>query len=80
MKFKLSKNKTTFLIFKIENKKQIVIDTTSGEDEAFDTFLSKLPENECRFAIYSFDFLTKDGRTANKLVNISFFIVSCNLW
>lgn len=69
--FKLSKNKTTFLIFKIANKKEIVTDHTSGEGESYSTFLALMPENECRFAIYSFEFTTKDGRPTNKLVSIS---------
>lgn len=69
--FKLTKSKVTFLMFKIENKKQIVVERESGEGEVFQTFLDALPENECRFAIYSFEFLTKDGRPANKLVSIS---------
>ena len=69
--FKLSKNKTTFIIFRIVDKKEIVTDFISGEDEVYPTFLDKLPESECRFAIYSFDFTTKDGRATNKMVSIS---------
>jgi cofilin len=69
--FKLSKNKTTFIIFKIVDKKEIVTDFISGEGEVYQTFLDKLPENECRFAIYSFGFTTKDGRAMNKMVSIS---------
>ena len=69
--FKLSKNKTTFIIFKIVDKEEIVTDFISGEDEVFQTFLDNLPERECRFAIYSFDFTTKDGRATNKMMSIS---------
>jgi cofilin len=63
--------KSTFIIFKIENNERIVIDFISGEDEVFQTFLDKLPKSECRFAVYSFDFTTKDGQARNKIVSIS---------
>eukprot|EP00128_Syssomonas_multiformis_P009557 Colp12_sorted_trinity150504_noHs@16462 len=68
--FKKSSNKTTFITYKIENG-QIVTETTSGEGEKFETFLSALPADDCRYAIYSMDFTTTDGRPANKLVSIS---------
>ena len=68
--FKKSSNKTTFLIFKIDNG-TIVTEHTSGEGEAFTTFAGMLPADDCRYAIYSMDFTTNDGRPANKLVSIT---------
>ena len=68
--FKKASNKTTFIIFKIDDGK-IVSELASGEGETFDTFLSHMPADDCRYAIYSMDFTTNDGRPANKLVSIT---------
>jgi len=71
--FKKSSNKTTFITYKIDNG-QIVTEHTSGEGETFESFLSFLPADDCRYAIYSMDFTTTDGRPANKLVSISWYV------
>lgn len=71
IEFKRGKNKVTFIIFKIGDEMKVVTDFISGEDEVFQTFLDKLPESECRFAVYSFDFTTEDGQAMNKKVLIS---------
>lgn len=68
--FKKASNKTTFITYKIDNG-VIVSEFTSGENETFETFLKQLPEDDCRYAIYSMDFTTSDGRPANKLVSIT---------
>ena len=36
-------------------KTQIVVEQTSTEQE-YDAFLEKLPENECRYAVYDFEY------------------------
>lgn len=69
-KFKLSSNKTTFIIYKIDGK-HIVEHHRSGEGETFESFLTHLPENECRYGIFKMDFTTNDGRPATKLVFIT---------
>jgi cofilin len=69
--FRFAEKQPTFMIFKIQNMQEIVTEFTSGNNEVFQTFLDKLPENECRFAVYSFDFTTKDGQAMNKMVSIS---------
>jgi cofilin len=68
--FKKSTNKLTYIVYKIEDGK-IVTEKTSGEGESFATFLGDLPADDCRYAIYSMDFTTNDGRPNNKLVSIT---------
>jgi cofilin len=68
--FKKASNKTTYIVYKIEDGK-IVTEFTSGEGASFDEFLSKLPADDCRYALYSMDFTTNDGRPTNKLVSIA---------
>lgn len=48
--------KYKFIIFKInEAKTDIVVDETSTSED-YDEFLSKLPENDCKYAIYDFEY------------------------
>ena len=48
--------KYKFIIFKInEAKTDIVVDETSTSQD-YDEFLSKLPENDCKYAIYDFEY------------------------
>ena len=60
------RRKYKFVQFKITNDKEIVVDRTE-EKGTFETFVSQLPENECRFAVYSFDYTTAIGMLAYKL-------------
>ena len=48
--------KYKFVIFTLNDEKtQIVVEQTSTEQE-YDAFLEKLPENECRYAVYDFEY------------------------
>mmetsp|Transcript_78039 Transcript_78039/g.168754 ORF Transcript_78039/g.168754 Transcript_78039/m.168754 type:complete len:139 (+) Transcript_78039:32-448(+) len=42
-----------------------------GESEEFEDFLSALPPDDCRYAIYDMNFTTTDGRPGNKLVMVA---------
>lgn len=48
--------KFKFIIFALNDKKtEIVVDETSQEGD-YDAFLEKLPENDCKYAIYDFEY------------------------
>ena len=48
--------KYKFVIFTLNDEKtQIVVEQTSTEQE-YDAFLEILPENECRYAVYDFEY------------------------
>ncbi|ODV81578.1 cofilin, partial [Suhomyces tanzawaensis NRRL Y-17324] len=48
--------KYKFVIFALnESKTQIVVDSTSTDTD-YDAFLEKLPENECKYAVYDFEY------------------------
>ncbi|EMG47725.1 hypothetical protein G210_1830 [Candida maltosa Xu316] len=48
--------KYKFIIYKLsEDKTQVVTDEASTEGE-YAAFLKKLPENECRYAVYDFEY------------------------
>jgi len=69
-KFKLHNNPNKFIVFKIENKRSIVEEIQS-EDNSFLNFLSNLPLDDCRYAVYKIDFTTLDERPHEKLIFIS---------
>ncbi|CAL9117772.1 unnamed protein product, partial [Musa textilis] len=51
-----------YVIFEIDEKqKQVVVEKTRGATESYDDFLASLPENDCRYAIYDFDFVTEEN-------------------
>lgn len=60
-----------FLLFKIEGDKEIVVEKEGEATSTFSEFVSYLPENEGRYALYKMDFTTTDGRPSNKIVLIT---------
>eukprot|EP00413_Alexandrium_margalefii_P016978 CAMPEP_0204527884 /NCGR_PEP_ID=MMETSP0661-20131031/9218_1 /ASSEMBLY_ACC=CAM_ASM_000606 /TAXON_ID=109239 /ORGANISM="Alexandrium margalefi, Strain AMGDE01CS-322" /LENGTH=136 /DNA_ID=CAMNT_0051533821 /DNA_START=85 /DNA_END=495 /DNA_ORIENTATION=- len=63
---KMKKDKR-YVIFKIENSKQIVVDCEAPNTETFKDFVSKLPEDEPRYALVDIDYTSTDGRPQSKL-------------
>lgn len=58
---KQGKNKQKFVIYKISSDaKSIVVDQTSSSAE-YDDFVSALPEDDCRYAVYDFEYETASG-------------------
>ncbi|KAK6528782.1 cofilin, variant 2 [Orbilia ellipsospora] len=56
-----------YIIYKLSaNKTTIEIDK-SGSEEDYDAFLTQLPENDCRYAIYDFAYKTDEGAPRNKI-------------
>ena len=61
-----------YIIFKItDDKKNIVIDCTGEKNASFEEFCSKLPGNECRYAVLDIEVSTKSGATTHKLLFVS---------
>ncbi|CAI0457931.1 unnamed protein product [Linum tenue] len=57
-----------YVIFKIdEKKKQVVVEKTGGPAESYDDFSASLPENDCRYAVYDYDFVTDDNCQKSKI-------------
>ena len=65
--------KYKFVIFTLNDEKtQIVVEQTSTEQE-YDAFLEKLPENECRYAVYDFEYDIGGGEVKDP--KLSFHLV-----
>ncbi|XP_057957537.1 actin-depolymerizing factor-like isoform X1 [Malania oleifera] len=61
-----------YVIFKIdEKKKEVVVEKTGGPAESYDDFMGALPENDCRYAVYDFDFVTSENCQKSKIFFIA---------
>uniref|UniRef100_A0A5B7CAQ9 Putative actin-depolymerizing factor-like n=1 Tax=Davidia involucrata TaxID=16924 RepID=A0A5B7CAQ9_DAVIN len=61
-----------YVIFKIDEKKnEVVVETTGGPAENYDDFTAALPENDCRYAVYDFDFVTSENCQKSKIFFIA---------
>jgi cofilin len=71
--FKLKRGdyKLRYFIYKIEDKKKIVIESKGTVDKNYDDFCAELPENDCRYGLIDLEFETDDGRPTSKLVFIT---------
>ncbi|KAK1399948.1 Actin-depolymerizing factor 1 [Heracleum sosnowskyi] len=63
-----------FVVFKIEEKqKQVVVEKVGEPTESYDDFAASLPADECRYAVYDFDFVTAENCQKSRI----FFIAWC---
>ncbi|XP_054810666.1 actin-depolymerizing factor 7-like isoform X2 [Prosopis cineraria] len=65
-----AKRSYRFIIFKIEQQ-QIVVESVGGPNQSYDDFTSSLPSNECRYAVYDFDFTTDENCQKSKIFFIA---------
>jgi cofilin len=63
--------KLRYYVYKIENKKTIVIESSGERSKTYEDFCSCLPENECRYGLIDLEFESDDGRPTSKLVFIT---------
>ncbi|KAG6523546.1 hypothetical protein ZIOFF_013407 [Zingiber officinale] len=74
LKFLELKAKRTyrFIIYKIEEKqKEILVEKLGEPNLTYEDFTASLPENECRYAIYDFDFVTEENLQKSKIFFIA---------
>lgn len=63
------KHDKRYVIYKIENKKEIIIEEVGGKEKSYADFKAKLLAlNEPRYCVVDFDYETEDGRPQEKLV------------
>ncbi|KAF6163598.1 hypothetical protein GIB67_022163 [Kingdonia uniflora] len=61
-----------FIVYKIEDKqKQIVVEKVGGPTDSYDDFAASLPTDECRYAVYDFDFVTAENCQKSKIFFIA---------
>ncbi|RZC57538.1 hypothetical protein C5167_004838 [Papaver somniferum] len=65
-----AKRNYRFIVFKIENQ-QVVVEKLGDPSETYDDFAACLPESECRYAVYDFDFTTNENCQKSKIFFIA---------
>ncbi|CAL4910689.1 unnamed protein product [Urochloa decumbens] len=62
-----------FIIYKIDEEQEMVVVEKVGESVLnYDDFAATLPANECRYAIFDYDFMTEENCQKNKIFFIGF--------
>ncbi|KAG9152954.1 hypothetical protein Leryth_025554 [Lithospermum erythrorhizon] len=63
-----AKRNHRFIVFKIEEKiQQVIVEKIGQPDETYDDFMASLPADECRYAVYDFDFTTDENVQKSKI-------------
>lgn len=65
-----TKRNYRFIVFKIENQ-DVVVEKLGGPAETYEDFTASLPDNECRYAVYDFDFITDENCQKSKIFFIA---------
>ncbi|OMO97853.1 Actin-binding, cofilin/tropomyosin type [Corchorus olitorius] len=65
-----AKRNFRFITFKIQAQ-QVVVDKLGSPEETYDDFQATLPANECRYAVFDFDFTTDENCQKSKIFFIA---------
>ncbi|GMN57278.1 hypothetical protein TIFTF001_026387 [Ficus carica] len=74
LKFLELKAKRTyrFIVFKIEEKqKQVLVEKLGEPTESYENFTANLPADECRYAVYDYDFVTEENVQKSRIIFIA---------
>ncbi|CAN4102467.1 unnamed protein product [Withania somnifera] len=65
-----AKRNYRFIIYKIEVQ-QVVLEKLGGPNETYEDFTNSLPADECRYAVFDFDFITNENCQKSKIFFIA---------
>ncbi|KAG7016871.1 Actin-depolymerizing factor 7, partial [Cucurbita argyrosperma subsp. argyrosperma] len=65
-----AKRNYRFITFKIEEQ-EVVIDKLGKPDSTYEDFTGSLPADECRYAVFDFDFITDENCQKSKIFFIA---------
>ncbi|RDX53549.1 recombinant Actophorin, partial [Lentinus brumalis] len=64
--------KNKYIIFTLnKDNTEIVVEKKGGLSSSYDDFIADLPEQDCRWAVYDFDFEKEDGGKRSKITFFS---------
>ncbi|KAJ0970198.1 hypothetical protein J5N97_023075 [Dioscorea zingiberensis] len=67
-----AKRNFRFIIFKIDEAiQQVTVERLGQPNESYDDFTAALPSNECRYAVFDFDFVTSENCQKSKIFFIA---------
>jgi hypothetical protein len=71
-----SKRSFRFITFKInEQTQQVVVDRLGQPGDTYDDFAGSMPDSECRYAVFDFDFTTDENCQKSKIFFISWYVI-----
>ncbi|KAL5995615.1 actin-binding proteins ADF [Asimina triloba] len=63
-----------YIVFKIdERSRAVMVDKVGGPGEGYDDLTASLPDDDCRYAVFDFDFVTVDKCQKSKIFFIAWF-------
>lgn len=69
LKIGSKKGNINYIIYKISDDKTTIVVENSGKADSYDEFIEQFPENDCRYAVYDFEFELPNGEgKRNKMV------------
>lgn len=68
-----SKRSYRFIVFKIEEQ-QVVVEKLGDPTESYEDFMASFPANECRYAVYDFDFTTAENCQKSKIFFVAWYL------
>nr|GEU66724.1 actin-depolymerizing factor 1 [Tanacetum cinerariifolium] len=74
LKFMELKAKRTFryIVFKIEEKqKEVIVEKVGEPTESHEDFAACLPDSECRYAVFDYDFVTEENCQKSRIFFIA---------
>ncbi|KAJ8448714.1 hypothetical protein Cgig2_010601 [Carnegiea gigantea] len=69
-----AKRSYRFITFKIEDQ-QVVVDKLGSPTDSYEEFTNSLPSNECRYAVFDFDFTTDENCQKSKIFFIAWYVL-----
>ncbi|XP_047332944.1 actin-depolymerizing factor 2-like [Impatiens glandulifera] len=67
-----TKRSHRFIVYKIEEKqKQVIVEKVGEPSQGYDDFTASLPADECRYAVYDFDFMTPENVPKSRIFFIA---------
>jgi len=69
-----AKRSYRFITFKIEDQ-QVVVDKLGSPNDSYEDFANALPSNECRYAVFDFDFTTDENCQKSKIFFIAWYVL-----
>jgi len=63
-----------YIVFKIDEKSRLVtVDKVGGPGESYGDLAASLPNDDCRYAVFDFDFVTVDNCRKSKIFFIAWY-------
>ncbi|XP_062023030.1 actin-depolymerizing factor 5-like isoform X2 [Rosa rugosa] len=61
-----------YIVYKIDEESRLVtVDKVGGPGESYDDLAASLPKDDCRYAVFDFDFVTVDNCKKSKIFFIA---------